>query len=166
MGTPGGGRGDIPARLKRLFVVFCMAQPSTPTIEAIYGRLLAGRFQGVAGTPAPVWDAVRKLPWMTVQAWTRVKRALLPTPAKFHYMFSLRDISRVFQGVMRAPRAALLKPEEPLLLWKHEMDRAFSDKLTCAEDRKKCAGARAMRVWLSRVCGAAPFGICTPACVT
>ncbi len=134
MGTPAHGRGDIPARLKRLFVVFSLAQPSTVTIEAIYGRLLAGRFTGAA---APLWDCIRKLPWMTVQAWSRLRRMLLPTPAKFHYAFSLRDISRVFQGFMRVPRSLLRTPEDAALLWKHEADRCFGDKLTCDEDRVK-----------------------------
>ena len=36
----------------------------------------------------------------TVDLFTRITEGLLPTPAKFHYTFNLRDISKVFQGIL------------------------------------------------------------------
>ena len=44
MSTPGGGRQDIPNRLKRHFFVFAMTQPSIAAINEIYGQMLKGRF--------------------------------------------------------------------------------------------------------------------------
>jgi len=35
----------------------------------------------------------------TVTIWDTVKRKLLPTPAKFHYTFTIRELARVFQGI-------------------------------------------------------------------
>jgi hypothetical protein len=50
----------------------------------------------------------------TLGVWAWARAALLPTPAKFHYHFSLSDLARVFQGIMRVPVAALA--DEGLLL--------------------------------------------------
>jgi dynein heavy chain len=35
----------------------------------------------------------------TIAIWDTVKRKLLPTPAKFHYTFTIRELARVFQGI-------------------------------------------------------------------
>ena len=61
---------------------------------------------------------------------------LLPTPAKSHYTFNLRDLSKVFQGVLMAQPQKLEGKEDVLRLWYHENCRVFQDRLVNDEDRK------------------------------
>ncbi len=53
---PGGGKNDIPNRLKRQFGLFNVPLPSVAAINGIFGRLVEGRF-----SPAVFADEVRIL---------------------------------------------------------------------------------------------------------
>ncbi|TYZ61675.1 hypothetical protein PybrP1_000691 [[Pythium] brassicae (nom. inval.)] len=151
MGHPGGGRNDIPNRLKRQFFLFNLILPSLTSIDDIYGQMLAGRFaRDVYSREALA--VVNKLTRATIDLWNFMKARLLPTPAKFHYIFNMRELSRVFQGVLLTPpetflsgggvrvaqgRLAKLETGHVVLLtWKHECDRVFCDKLTNHRDKE------------------------------
>jgi dynein heavy chain, axonemal len=36
----------------------------------------------------------------TIEIYNKIQEDLKPTPAKFHYTFNLRDVSKVIQGIM------------------------------------------------------------------
>jgi dynein heavy chain len=55
---------------------------------------------------------------------------MLPTPAKSHYTFNLRDLSKVFQGMYQASAKKLTEAVGYFRLWAHETARVFCDRLT------------------------------------
>lgn len=106
MQHPGGGKNDIPNRLKRNFYIFNVVLPSITSINDIYGQMLAGRFP-TNKYPEETLTVVNKLTAATIGLWRTMKDKMLPTPAKFHYIFNLRELSRVFQGIMLTPTATV-----------------------------------------------------------
>ncbi|KAL7543927.1 hypothetical protein ACHAXR_013293, partial [Thalassiosira sp. AJA248-18] len=154
MQHPGGGKNDIPNRLKRHFFMFNLVLPSITSINDIYGQMLDGRFTS-QDFDASTLDVVGKLTNATIRLWRVMKSKMLPTPAKFHYVFNMRDLSRVFQGILFTPKESIIdgglrakegklenfSPQGMMLgLWRHECDRVFSDKLATVKDKESYDG--------------------------
>ena len=153
MNLPEAGRSDIPNRLKRHFCIFHVPAPSEASIRGVFGQLVAGHFASDRCTAA-VAEAAPKLVPATMQLWAGAQARLLPTPTKLHYSFTLRDLSKVFQGIMLA-NMGNSTPSMPstnsssahgggsgvatelqlVALWAHECRRVFSDKLISPEEK-------------------------------
>jgi len=132
MNHPGGGRNDIPGRLKRHFFTFNLTPPSSTAIDNIYGQMLRGRL----GHHEELKDTIGKVTGATIEIWQQLKKRMLPTPAKFHYIFNMFDLARVFQGIAQMDVETLSSEKVMIDLWMHECSRVFADRLVSLDDQK------------------------------
>lgn len=78
----------------RHFTQLCIPPPSDAAIKAILTTILGGF---LADWPADLRALCTPIVACAVEAYNRVSAELLPTPAKSHYTFNLRDLCKVAQ---------------------------------------------------------------------
>eukprot|EP01022_Parablepharisma_sp_SALTPOND_P000876 TRINITY_DN105183_c0_g1_i1.p1 TRINITY_DN105183_c0_g1~~TRINITY_DN105183_c0_g1_i1.p1 ORF type:complete len:4616 (+),score=767.18 TRINITY_DN105183_c0_g1_i1:15469-29316(+) len=146
MADPGAGWRDIPNRLKRLFFSFNMSMPTQQGLESIFGLIMRSQFTEKY-FEGPTIKVACSLVEATTMLRNRVAKTLYPSPATFHYRFSMREVARVFQGILEAnadPEMKIIQNGKEginshqylILLWRHECMRAFHDKLVNHYDRQ------------------------------
>ncbi|CBZ52391.1 hypothetical protein NCLIV_021800 [Neospora caninum Liverpool] len=137
--NPTAGSFTISARLQRHFSVISCFPPEADNITRIYGSILRHHL-------LPFDSAIQSLQGATVQATIDMFHSIHATPAflhsakKFHYTFSLRDLSLIFQGVLQS-KAAMYKAiaggaTKFIRLWMHEASRVIRDRLVDSADAK------------------------------
>ncbi|XP_066453022.1 dynein axonemal heavy chain 1 isoform X2 [Eleutherodactylus coqui] len=132
MGPPGGGRNPVSPRLTRHFNYLCCTEMGDSSKSRIFSTILGS---WMAGAPA-VQHLTEQLVEATIKVYNTITSQLLPTPTKSHYTFNLRDLSKVFQGILMAEPAKMEDKICLLKLWYHESCRVFQDRLVNDEDRR------------------------------
>ena len=125
----------ISERLKSQFAIFNCTLPADNSIDHIFSTIASGYFSTALGFPQEVHDTVRLLVPTTRLLWQQTKGKMLPTPAKFHYVFNLRDLSRIWQTILNIDPEECPNQKTIIALWKHECTRVIADRFTNLEDK-------------------------------
>lgn len=135
MGPPGGGRNTVTQRFMRHLHCITINEFEDETNQLIFRRILEWHFN-VKGFTSAVTPLAESLVQATADVYKAAIENLLPTPAKSHYLFNLRDFGRVIAGVMMPSAVSIVEPNDLTRLWVHEVYRVFYDRLVFDEDRQ------------------------------
>jgi hypothetical protein len=97
MGPPGGGRNSITNRYARHYSVVSVTAFDSSNMAIIFTSLVDWWFKKYNYGAAFIKFS-KQLVSATLDMYARCQEQLLPTPAKSHYTFNLRDVSKVMQG--------------------------------------------------------------------
>lgn len=166
MGPPGGGRNAVTSRFLRHFNIFSINAFSDDTMVSIFSSIMLfclkinefpTQYFTVGNEIVSATMEVschqrsnaRKLRlncivslkvlesfFSAFKVYKQAMNNLLPTPAKSHYTFNLRDFSRVIQGCLLLKKQSLENKHTLIRLFVHEVFRVFYDRLVDDKDRE------------------------------
>lgn len=135
MSTGGGGRNTITSSLTHKFHVVNMGVPTDNQMKRIFISILHYKLSDFDSEEIkPHIESVANL---IIGLFKNVcnEDRFKPTPMKSHYLFNMRDMSRVIQGMCMIDKfnCDTTKVLQRLLI--HECQRIFSDRLIDVADR-------------------------------
>lgn len=133
--NPTAGAFTIDSRLQRHFCVFAVSFPTYQALERIYQTILIQHLQTPhLSVPSSVVKICDQLVTASLTFHQKMAVTYLPTAIKFHYVFNLRDLSNIYQGILFTTGACLPTPNDLIRLWLHEATRVYCDKLVEKKD--------------------------------
>ncbi|XP_014373608.2 dynein heavy chain 10, axonemal, partial [Alligator sinensis] len=132
MGKAGGGRNEVDPRFISLFSVFNVPFPSEQSLHLIYASILKGHTAAFNESIAMISD---KLTSCTLELYKMIVCDLPPTPSKFHYIFNLRDLSRIYSGLLLTTPERFQTVMQMVRVWRNECLRVFHDRLINEADK-------------------------------
>ncbi|CAD7668337.1 unnamed protein product [Nyctereutes procyonoides] len=133
--NPTSGSFTIDPRLQRHFCVFAVSFPGQEALATIYNTILAQHLT-FRSVPMVVQRMSSQLVASALALHQKVTATFLPTAIKFHYVFNLRDLSNIFQGLLFSTTEILRIPLDLVRLWLHEAERVYGDKMVDQKDQE------------------------------
>ncbi|XP_022099208.1 dynein beta chain, ciliary-like [Acanthaster planci] len=136
-------------RLLRHFSVFSVPYPKSSEVHSIFTTLLNTHFLTPATTSSTSArdkrhhiidkeeEQLRALMSMvvnvTIEVQDRMRAMYLPTAERCHYVFTLRDMRKIFRNICLSLRPNATR-ENLLLLWRHECEFIYGQRLVSPVD--------------------------------
>ncbi|CAK9806047.1 Dynein axonemal heavy chain 10 [Anthophora plagiata] len=133
MGKPGGGRNEVDPRFISMFSVYNVVFPSNETLNYIYASILCGHFEIFQEEVQEIGETLIQI---TLDLYQKVTAELLPTPSRFHYIFNMRDLSRIIAGLLQSHPDYLSSVKQIVRVWRNEFTRVICDRLINEDDEK------------------------------
>jgi len=131
--TPPGGNNRVDPRLMSLFTVFNVTAPSKDSTMKIFNQILSRKVEEFG---EDVKATVQSVTQATLMLYQSIKEGLPRTPLKFHYLFNLRNLSSIYEGMYQCTIDKVNTKASLVRLWRNECNRVFADRLISEADSK------------------------------
>eukprot|EP00927_Polykrikos_kofoidii_P045594 TRINITY_DN39630_c0_g1_i1.p1 TRINITY_DN39630_c0_g1~~TRINITY_DN39630_c0_g1_i1.p1 ORF type:complete len:2263 (+),score=448.81 TRINITY_DN39630_c0_g1_i1:88-6789(+) len=134
--NPTAGSFIVNQRLQRHFWTCAVPFPEQAALYTIYSTFMAGHYNRLP-FKASVQETISGVIKAALSLHSMVVGSFRKTAANFHYEFNIRHMSGVFGGLQSAKPSEFPDPEKVVLLWLHESERIYGDRLVSVVDVKK-----------------------------
>uniref|UniRef100_A0A8D8Y9A0 Dynein heavy chain 2, axonemal n=1 Tax=Cacopsylla melanoneura TaxID=428564 RepID=A0A8D8Y9A0_9HEMI len=122
----------ISNRFSNQFTVINMTL-GTEMIQTIFSTMLQAH---LTGFDEHIVASILQATNATINLYENVLANLIPNPDKMYYVFTTKDISKVFEGLLRSDPSAIPNKDTFTRLWVHECNRVFSDRIVDVNDKE------------------------------
>ncbi|XP_008853923.1 dynein heavy chain 9, axonemal [Nannospalax galili] len=131
--NPTAGSFTINPRLQRHFSVFALSFPGADALSSIYSTILSHHLR-LGNFPASLQKSIPSLIKLAIIFHQKIATTFLPTAMKFHYVFNLRDLANIFQGILFSSVECVKSTQDLVKLYLHESNRVYRDKMVEEKD--------------------------------
>ncbi|TEA24768.1 hypothetical protein DBR06_SOUSAS11110014 [Sousa chinensis] len=131
--NPTAGSFTINPRLQRHFNVFALSFPGADALSSIYCTILTQHLK-LGDFPAPLQKCIPQLIRLALTFHQKIATTFLPTAIRFHYIFNLRDLANIFQGILFSSVECVKSAQDLVKLYLHESNRVYRDKMVEEKD--------------------------------
>ena len=134
--NPTAGSFTINPRLQRHFSTLAMGIPSDNSIKQILSSMFFGHIEHFGFN-----TKIREIAQKCIETMFAIQREIfakfVPTAIRFHYIFNLRDLCQLLQGLLRSMPAYVKTPDMMARLLATEAIRVYADRLIDLDDYQK-----------------------------
>ncbi|XP_060048420.1 dynein axonemal heavy chain 14 isoform X2 [Erinaceus europaeus] len=126
--VPPVGKRSINPRLLRHFSVLVLPHPPPSALRTIF-QVHLGMYFSINNFAYEVQKSGDKMISCSLAVYNKVRRKMLPSPTKCHYIFNPRDVFKLLLGFLQADKTVINSKEMAALYFVHEATRVFHDRL-------------------------------------
>ena len=132
--NPSAGSFVIDPRCQRQYCTFAVTAPSLDQVTHIFTSIFSGHLSVFNPDISANCSRIVKA---AVDLHRMVTDVFVPTAIKFHYIFNLRELSSVFEGLCRSREMFYSTNLSVVRLFIHEAERVYQDRMITEADRTR-----------------------------
>eukprot|EP00916_Digyalum_oweni_P005776 GHVL01010034.1.p1 GENE.GHVL01010034.1~~GHVL01010034.1.p1 ORF type:complete len:2742 (+),score=421.27 GHVL01010034.1:35-8227(+) len=134
--NPTAGSFVVNPRYQRHFWTLAVPFPDQTALTTIFHTFMKGHYEK-KGFRQAIQEQVSVVIKAALSLHSAVASTFRKTAINFHYEFNLRHITNVFAGLLEAKPPNFQDAEKLVVLWMHESERTYGDRLVSLADLNK-----------------------------